>query len=133
MKKLFYLFILLLFTTSFSNTLNSNDDEITDVCIEDITGIWYDEYDAGEYYVVILNNENEGYKFLNFSFKEQDTVNETLIAEAGNIIWTRIINNDNDWELICEYDIIDENILKVTYEGDYNGTDYLKRMVLDEY
>ncbi len=133
MKKLFYLFILLLFTTSFSNTLNSNDNEITDACIGDITGIWYDEYDAGEYYVVILDNEKEGYKFLNFSFREQDTVNETLIAEAGNIVWTRIINNDNDWELLCEYVFIDENTLKVTYEGDYNGTDYLKRQVLKEY
>ena len=33
---------------------------------EDITGIWYDSDDIGEYYIVILNNEEEGYKFLNF-------------------------------------------------------------------
>jgi carboxypeptidase C (cathepsin A) len=94
---------------------------------ENITGIWYDKEDGGEYYIVILNNKEEGYKFVNFSFKEQDTVNETLLAEEKNTIWTRITNDDNDWDVICKYSYIDKNTLKVTYEGDYNGTDYLKR------
>ena len=37
---------------------------------ENITGIWYDNTDVGEYYIVILNNQQEGYQFLNFSFVE---------------------------------------------------------------
>jgi hypothetical protein len=122
MKKLFYLFILLQLTTSFSNTLNSNDG--------DITGIWFDDKDVGGYYVVILNNVEEGYQFVNFSFFEQDTVTETLLEDDGNVVWTKINNPDNDWYVICAYSYVDKNTLKVIYEGEYNGTDYLKRKVI---
>jgi len=94
---------------------------------EDITGVWYDDKDSGEYYVVILNNEEEGYKFINFSFKEQDTVDELVLAKNESSVWTRVTNDDNDWDVICEYSYVDENTLQVIYEGDYNGTDYLKR------
>ena len=94
---------------------------------EDITGIWYDSDDIGEYYIVILNNEEEGYKFLNFSFKEQDTVDEVVLARTENMVWTKVTNDDNGWEIQCVYSFVDENTLKAIYTGSYEGVDYLKR------
>ena len=94
---------------------------------EDITGIWYDSDDIGEYYIVILNNEEEGYQFLNFSFVEQDVVNEKVVNVTPNKVTTQVNNPDNGWKLKCVYSFVDENTLKVIYTGDYEGVDYLKR------
>lgn len=94
---------------------------------ENITGIWYDNTDVGEYYIVILNNQKEGYQFLNFSFVEQDIVNEKVVDVTPNEVITKVNNPDNGWNLKCVYSYVDENTLKVEYTGDYNGTDYLKR------
>ena len=94
---------------------------------ENITGIWYDNTDIGEYYIVILNNEEEGYQFLNFSFVEQDIVNEKVVEATINKVTTQVNNPDNGWKLKCVYSFVDENTLKVVYTGDYQGVDYLKR------
>ena len=94
---------------------------------ENITGIWYDDTDVGEYYIVILNNEEEGYQFLNFSFAEQDVVNEKVVEATVNKVTTQVNNPDNGWKLKCVYSFVDENTLKVVYTGDYEGVDYLKR------
>jgi hypothetical protein len=94
---------------------------------EDITGIWYDDTDTEQFYVVILNNEKVGYKFINFSFKRQETVNEVVLNTTETTINTSITSNEGDWNLTCEYSYIDEDTLQVVYEGDYNGTAYLKR------
>ena len=94
---------------------------------ENITGIWYDNTDVGEYYIVILNNQKEGYQFLNFSFVEQDIVNEKVVDVTPKEVITKVNNPDNGWNLKCVYSYVDENTLKVEYSGDYNGTDYLKR------
>ena len=94
---------------------------------ENITGIWYDDTDVGEYYIVILNNDREGYQFLNFSFAEQDVVNEKVVNVTPNKVTTQVNNPDNGWKLKCIYSFVDENTLKVIYTGDYEGVDYLKR------
>ena len=77
--------------------------------------------------------ENINDKILNHRhilFFEQDTVTETLLEDDGNVVWTEINNPDNDWYVIFAYSYVDKNTLKVIYEGDYNGTDYLKRKVI---
>ena len=94
---------------------------------ENITGIWYDNTDVGEYYIVILNNQQEGYQFLNFSFVEQDVVNEKVVSVTSNTVVTKVNNPDNGWSLQCVYSYVDDYTLKVEYTGDYVGTDYLKR------
>ena len=94
---------------------------------ENITCIWYDDTDVGEYYIVILNNDREGYQFLNFSFAEQDVVSEKVVNVTPDKVVTQVNNPDNGWELKCVYYFVDENTLKVVYTGDHEGVDYLKR------
>ena len=89
---------------------------------ENITGIWYDNTDVGEYYIVILNNQQEGYQFLNFSFVEQDVVNEKVVDVTSDTVVTKVNNPDNGWRVYTTYEYIDDNTLSVNYEGDYEST-----------
>jgi len=91
-----------------------------------ITGIWNDSV-TGDYYTVILSNEEEGFKFLNFSFGEQDTVNEFFLDLDNDTIKTIVNNPDNNWKVYCEYILVDNNTLQVTYSGNYEGTHYMER------
>jgi hypothetical protein len=84
------------------------------------TGIWLGE--VGDYYTVILNNDREGYKFINFSFGEQDAVDEYLLSIDKSSLKTRIHNKDNDWNVNLIYTMVDENTLSVEFSGDYNDT-----------
>lgn len=84
------------------------------------SGIWYGE--IGDYYTVILHNDSEGYKFLNFSFGEQDSVNEYLVENNSNSLTTRIHNKDNNWNVSLFYTIINEDTLLVEFSGDYEDT-----------
>ena len=50
-----------------------------------------------------------------------------MLNTTETTINTSITSNEGDWNLTCEYSYIDEDTLQVVYEGDYNGTAYLKR------
>tara|TARA_R100000808_G_C2129171_1_gene138727 strand:- start:107 stop:466 length:360 start_codon:yes stop_codon:yes gene_type:complete len=84
------------------------------------SGIWYGE--IGDYHTVILHNDIEGYKFINFSFGEQDSVDEYLVENNSNSLTTRIHNKDNNWNVSLLYTIIDKNTLSVEFSGDYENT-----------
>ena len=103
-----------------SSQLSHND------MVNDFTGIWNDD-NTGDYYTVILNNEEEGYKFLNFSFGERDVVEEIVMEVSNDSVKTMIINHDNGWRLYCEYTYVDENTLAVNYSGRWFGSSELKR------
>jgi len=94
---------------------------------KDITGIWVQDEGSAYYTVILLNNQQEGYQFLNFSFVEQDVVNEKVISVTSDTVVTKVNNPDNGWSLQCVYSYVDDYTLKVEYTGDYVGTDYLKR------
>ncbi len=102
----------------FSITTNSQNEKLT--------GIWAD-FTGSDYYTVILNNKEEGFKFLNFSFGEQDIVQETFLNIKGDTIKTIVNNPDNNWKIYCEYKLIKDDLLKVIYSGDYNGIHYMNR------
>jgi len=91
---------------------------------QDFTGIWQDNGDTS-YYIVILNNYEEGYIFSNFSFIEQDTVQEKFISKDENIITTVVHNSDNGWRVFIEYTYIDPNTIEVKYTGDIERTGLL--------
>jgi|TARA_R100000084_G_C4603042_1_gene124218 hypothetical protein len=86
-----------------------------------IEGIW--EQDEGSnYYTVILNNNNKGYIFTNFSFQHQNIVLENFVEETNAYVKSVVHNPDNGWRVYCEYKKIDNDTLVVTYTGDYNKT-----------
>ena len=84
------------------------------------TGIWEEE--TGDYYVVILNNEEEGYKFASFSFMEQDIVDEYFVSSSEDNLKTKVHNKDNNWNVNLSYTIVDKNTLSVEFSGDHKDT-----------
>ena len=93
---------------------------------QDYTGIWKAEEDTS-YHVVILYNIEKGYIFSNFSFIEQNVIQENFMEENENHIKTVVHNPDNGWRVFLEYEYIDKDNLRVTYSGDWNTTHMLKR------
>ena len=88
---------------------------------QDYTGIWQSEEDTS-YYVVILYNYDKGYIFNNFSFIEQNIVQENFIEENDSHIKTVVHNPDNGWRVYIEYEYLDKHTLRLTYSGDYEGS-----------
>ena len=93
---------------------------------QDYTGIWKSEDDES-FYIVILYNFDKGYIFTNFSFIEQNVVQENFMEENENYIKTVVHNPDNGWRVFLEYEYIDKDNLMVTYSGDCDATHMLKR------
>lgn len=85
-----------------------------------ITGIWAQDK-GSDYYTVILNNTSQGYIFTNFSFTAQDVVIENFIEETNTYVKSVVHNPENGWRVYCEYKIIDNDTLMVTYSGDYDA------------
>ncbi len=96
------------------------------VFAQDFTGIWKAEEDTS-YHVVILYNIEKGYIFSNFSFIEQNVIQENFMEKNENHIKTVVHNPDNGWRVFLEYEYIDKDNLRVTYSGDWNTTHMLKR------
>ena len=59
------------------------------------------------YYVVILHNETTGYELVNFSFAENQTLEETVIEEGEDYIKTRLYNPTNKFETFVTYTFVD--------------------------
>tara|TARA_R100001530_G_scaffold125220_1_gene93652 strand:+ start:213 stop:569 length:357 start_codon:yes stop_codon:yes gene_type:complete len=109
MKK--FLLALAMFFTLAINAQTNNDLWI---------GVWEEE--TGDYYVVILNDEEEGYKFVNFSFIYPDLPDEYFISSNKYSLKTRVHNKDNDWNVNLSYTIVDKNTLSVEFSGDHKDT-----------
>jgi len=93
---------------------------------QDFTGIWQDEGDTS-FYIVILYNEDKGYMFSNFSFIEQNTVQENFVSEKNNKINTTVYNPDNGWRTFIEYKYINKDSIQVKYTGDVKRKSFLHR------
>tara|TARA_R100000322_G_scaffold166205_1_gene132355 strand:+ start:170 stop:529 length:360 start_codon:yes stop_codon:yes gene_type:complete len=113
MKKLLLCIVML-----FSITMNSHELH------ENLSGVW--SSNETSYYVVILYNEDEGYKFVNFSFYEQDTVEEQVVEATDNYVKTRLVNPDNEWEVFITY-TYEDNTLTCKFEGDSNHSTIYKK------
>ncbi len=93
---------------------------------QDYTGIWQAEEDTS-YYVVILYNSDKGYIFSNFSFIQQNVIQENFMEENENHIKTVVHNPDNGWRGYLEYEYLDKDNLRVTYSGDSDAIHMLHR------
>ena len=79
-----------------------------------LRGAW--SSDRTSYYVVILHNETTGYKLVNFSFSENQTLEETVVEEGENYIKTRLYNPVNKFETFVTYTFVDGE-LHCKFEG----------------
>lgn len=78
------------------------------------------------YYVVILHNENTGYKLVNFSFRENQTLQETVVEEGENYIKTKLYNPNNKFETFVTYTFVNEE-LHCKFEGESNHVTVYKK------
>ena len=94
-------------------------------------GLWSD-IESENYYTVITYSEKDNFKFINFSFIEDDTIEENLI-QVENYLDTVIVKtkiqreNIPSWAVYAEYYVVDESTIEVIYTGDYNATHQLFR------
>ena len=89
-----------------------------------LKGVW--SSDTTSYYVVILHNGKE-FKFVNFSFTDNNTVTETVVEQKKDYVKTRIYNSKNKWEVFLTYKHVDQNTLSVKFEGSTNSTSTYRR------
>ena len=89
-----------------------------------LRGAWSSEYTS--YYVVILHNEEKGYEVVNFSFAENQTLEETVVEEGENYIKTRLYNKTNNFETHVTYTFVDGE-LHCKFEGKSNHVSVYKR------
>tara|TARA_Y100000361_G_scaffold149971_1_gene164946 strand:- start:43 stop:450 length:408 start_codon:yes stop_codon:yes gene_type:complete len=95
------------------------------------TGLWVD-LEKNNYYTAIMYNKKQGFKFVNFSFIENQTVKEDVLTVEKFfdkiIIKTKLTNpKRKKWEVYCEYLVMDDYTIEVIYSGDYNATHNLSR------
>jgi len=109
---MFKLIINLVIAIAFSLTMQGQ---------KNITGIWQQD-EGSNYYTVILNNNEKGYVFTNFSFSQQNVVIENFVEETDTYVKSVVHNPDNGWRVYCEYSNISNDTLMVVYRGDYNKT-----------
>lgn len=94
-------------------------------------GLWSD-IESENYYTVITYSEKDNFKFMNFYFIEDDTIEENLI-QVENYLDTVIVKtkiqreNIPSWAVYAEYYVVDESTIEVIYTGDYNATHQLFR------
>ncbi len=93
---------------------------------QDFSGIWQDEGDSS-FYIVILNNNEKGLIFSNFSFIEQNLVQEKVLNRDENVVKTVVHNPDNGWRTFCKYTYINRNTIQIEYTGDIARTSFLHR------
>tara|TARA_Y100001954_G_scaffold112901_1_gene122245 strand:+ start:1469 stop:1822 length:354 start_codon:yes stop_codon:yes gene_type:complete len=93
---------------------------------QDYTGIWASDEDTS-YYVVILYNSDKGYIFTNFSFIEQNIIQENFMYENENYIKTVVHNPENGWRVYIEYEYLNKDTLRLTYSGDFEGSQIANR------
>ena len=65
--------------------------------------------------------------FSNFSFIEQNTVQENFVSEKNNKINTTVYNPDNGWRTFIEYKYINKDSIQVKYTGDIERKSFLRR------
>ncbi len=94
MKKLLLSIVMLFSITTHSQELS-----------DELRGVW--SSDRTSYYVVILHNQQKGYEVVNFSFRENQTLNEKVVHEGKNHIQTKIVNPSNGFETSIKYTFVD--------------------------
>ena len=83
-------------------------------------GVWATE--GSTYETVVIASDYAVLKIINYSFEEENTLNEVILSQTKTTITTTIYNPKNGYRIKLKYRIIDENTLECVFTGDHNET-----------
>jgi hypothetical protein len=98
---------------------------LTSKAQEVFEGVWVMK--DSSYKTVMLASDYAVVKIINYSFKENDTLNEVILSQTDNTLTTSIYNPRNGYNIDMYYTVVDENTLQCFFTGDENSTVLLKR------
>lgn len=88
-------------------------------------GVWVMRQSS--YKTVMLANDYAVVKIVNYSFEDDDTVNEVILSQTGDTITTSIYNPENGFTVGMYYTVVNENTLQCVITGDIKITVLLKK------
>ena len=98
---------------------------LTSKAQEAFEGVWVME--ESTYKTVMLASDYAVVKIINYSFKENDTLDEVILSQTDNTLTTSIYNPKNGYTIGLSYTIINEDTLQCVFSGDNTDTYLLKR------
>jgi hypothetical protein len=98
---------------------------LTSKAQEAFEGVWTME--GSTYKTVMLASDYAVVKIINYSFKEDATLNEVILSQTDTTMTTSIYNPTNGYTIGMSYTVIDENTLQCIFTGDENSTVLMKR------
>lgn len=93
------------------------------ISANDFNGVWQCE-DTTYNKVILLKNDK--FNFINFSFAEQQELEEVVVEVRDNYIKTKIHNPENNWTVFIEYSLVDEITLLSKFTGDVTTDTFWK-------
>ena len=98
---------------------------LTSKAQEAFEGVWTME--GSTYKTVMLASDYAVVKIINYSFKEDATLNEVILSQTDTAMTTSIYNPTNGYTIGMSYTVIDEDTLQCVFTGDENSTVLMKR------
>ena len=98
---------------------------LTSKAQEAFEGVW--GMKQSSYKTVILASNKAVIKMINYSFKDNDTVNEVILRQTDTTLTTSIYNPDNGFTVGMHYTVLDNNTLQCVITGDVETTVLLKK------
>jgi hypothetical protein len=92
---------------------------------EQFEGMWVEE--DSSYINIILSSKYAIIKVFNFSFAENNIIEETIIKQTKDNFITELHNKTSGYKVNIEYKINGENLI-CQYTGDYTGTRVLTKL-----
>jgi len=92
---------------------------------EQFEGMWVEE--DSSYINIILSSKYAIIKVFNFSFAENNVIEENIIKQTKDSFITELHNKTNGYKVNIEYKINGENLI-CKYTGDYTGTTILTKL-----
>ena len=98
---------------------------LTSKAQEAFEGVWVME--GSTYKTVMLASDYAVVKIINYSFKEDATLNEVILSQTDTTMTTSIYNPTNGYTIGMYYTVVDEDTLQCVFTGDENSTVLMKR------
>ena len=98
---------------------------LTSKAQEAFEGVWTME--GSTYKTVMLASDYAVVKIINYSFKEDATLNEVILSQTDTTMTTSIYNPTNGYTIGMSYAVIDEDTLQCVFTGDENSTVIMKK------
>jgi len=98
---------------------------LTSKAQEAFEGVWTTE--GSSYKTVMLASDYAVVKIINYSFKEDATLNEVILSQTDTTMTTSIHNTRNGYTIGLSYTVVDEDTLQCVFTGDEDSTVLMKR------